>query len=213
MLFSAFDDQDTDIPNYSLVDLAKIVLAKPNDLCNRQYPYISPKQDSKDFRRGKKKVGLSWRSFKIDLSADKSIPLELLLKTLRNYDCDLVSLQYGDSKSDILAPTDGDHVTSLIEENIDLTQDLDGVLSIIVSCDLIITSSSSVAHIAGAVGARTILLLPFGIAKHWYWYAQDDQGNSLWYPSIRILGQSNGSSWEEPLAQLGNILNNESLVG
>jgi ADP-heptose:LPS heptosyltransferase len=101
----------------------------------------------------------------------------------------------------------------LIEENIDLTQDLDGVLSIIVSCDLIITSSSSVAHIAGAVGARTILLLPFGIAKHWYWYAQDDQGNSLWYPSIRILGQSNGSSWEEPLAQLGNILNNESLVG
>ena len=213
MLFSAFDDQDTDIPNYSLVDLAKLVLAKPNDLCNRQYPYISPKQDSKDFRRDKKKVGLSWRSFKIDLSADKSIPLELLLKTLRNYDCDLVSLQYGDSKSDILAATDGDHVTSLIEENIDLTQDLDGVLSIIVSCDLIITSSSSVAHIAGAVGTRTILLLPFGIAKHWYWYAQDDQGNSLWYPSIRILGQSNGSGWEEPLAQLGNILNNESLVG
>lgn len=213
MLFSALNDSEIDSANYSLVELAKIFLAKPNDLRNRRYPYIRSKPEPKSARRSKKKIGLSWRSFKIDLSADKSIPLELLLKTLQKFDFDLVSLQYGDAKSEILAAINGNRGTSLTEENIDMTQDLDGVLSIIDSCDLIITSSNSIAHIAGAVGVRTILLLPFGIAKHWYWYAQDGQGNSLWYPSIRILSQSNGSDWGEPLAQLGHILSQDSLTG
>lgn len=212
MLFSALNDSEVGSANYSLVELAKIFLAQPSDLRKRQYPFIRPKQELKIARRAKLRVGLSWRSFKIDLSADKSIPLEHLLKTLQEFDYDLVSLQYGDVKSEILSATNGDRVTSLTEENVDMTQDLDGVLSIIDSCDLIITSSNSVAHIAGAVGVRTILLLPSGIAKHWYWYAQDSQANSLWYPSIRILSQSNGSDWGEPLSQLRDILSLDPLT-
>jgi ADP-heptose:LPS heptosyltransferase len=75
--------------------------------------------------------------------------------------------------------------------------DIDGVLSIISACDLIITTSNSTAHLAGALGKETLLLTPYSVGKFWYW--QDIDGVSLWYPSVRVFPQTKQGDWVTPI--------------
>ena len=49
--------------------------------------------------------------------------------------------------------------------------------------DLVITVDTAVAHLAGAMGKPTWLLLPAGSA--WQWLR--DRDTSVWYDSFRIL--------------------------
>jgi hypothetical protein len=51
-------------------------------------------------------------------------------------------------------------------ESIDKWNDLDGLAALIAACDLVVTTSNTVAHLAGALGVRVLLMLPT-----WpYWY-------------------------------------------
>ena len=61
--------------------------------------------------------------------------------------------------------------------------------------DLIITVDTAVAHLAGALGRPTWLLLPF--IPEWRWLLERE--NSPWYPSFRLFRQENPGSWQELL--------------
>ena len=52
--------------------------------------------------------------------------------------------------------------------------------------DLVVTADSTVAHMAGALGVPTLLLLP--LAPDWRWMAGRD--DSPWYPGMRLLRQA-----------------------
>ena len=87
-------------------------------------------------------------------------------------------------------------------DNIDKFNDIDCLASLITSCDLIVTSSNATAHIAGALGVKTLLLAPFGKGKIWYWYEENQ--TSLWYPSIKVFNQLPNSSWENAVREIKN---------
>jgi Spore coat polysaccharide biosynthesis protein, predicted glycosyltransferase len=89
-------------------------------------------------------------------------------------------------------------------KNIDLFEDIDSLASIIKSCDVVITSSNSTAHLAGALGVNTFLLIPKSRGKLWYWTAVE--GKSYWYKSIKIFKQIKPNSWIEPLHDIANQL-------
>ena len=57
--------------------------------------------------------------------------------------------------------------------------------------DLIITVDTMTAHLAGAEGIPTILLLPY--ACDWRWGLEGDR--TPWYPSIRIFRQGEDREW------------------
>jgi len=57
--------------------------------------------------------------------------------------------------------------------------------------DLIITIDTAVAHLAGAMGKKTWLLLPYD--AEWRWQA--DREDSPWYPSMRIFRQPKRGDW------------------
>ncbi len=59
--------------------------------------------------------------------------------------------------------------------------------------DLLITVDTSVAHLAGALGVKTFMLLPY--CPDWRWFNDDKTTN--WYKSITIFKQKNPKSWEE----------------
>ena len=64
--------------------------------------------------------------------------------------------------------------------------------------DLIITADTMTAHLAGAEGIPTILLLPY--ACDWRWGLEGDRTN--WYPSIKIIRQGEDRQWEPVIERL-----------
>jgi tetratricopeptide (TPR) repeat protein len=68
--------------------------------------------------------------------------------------------------------------------------------------DLIITVDTSVAHLAGALGKPTWVLLPF--ASDWRWFL--DRDDSPWYPTVRLFRQPNFGNWKTVVENLGVAL-------
>ena len=66
--------------------------------------------------------------------------------------------------------------------------DLDGLANLIEACDVVLTTSNSTAHLAGALNQETINLVSFGGARIWYWL-NEVNGRSLWYPSVKLVEQ------------------------
>jgi len=59
-------------------------------------------------------------------------------------------------------------------------------------CDLVITSDTAIAHLAGALGARTFVAL-----KHlpdWRWLLTRE--DSPWYPNMRLFRQTSPGDWD-----------------
>ena len=85
-------------------------------------------------------------------------------------------------------------------DDIDHWNNVDGVVSLIDTCDFIITISNSNAHFAGALGKETYLLLPNGKGRLWYWMHENNM--SIWYPSIQVIEQQETGSWDEVIKRL-----------
>ena len=65
-------------------------------------------------------------------------------------------------------------------------------------CDLVITSDTAVAHLAGALGVKTWVAL-----KHvpdWRWFL--DRDDSPWYPSMRLFRQEFPGDWDGVFANM-----------
>jgi tetratricopeptide (TPR) repeat protein len=68
--------------------------------------------------------------------------------------------------------------------------------------DLVITVDTSVAHLAGAMGKTTWVLLPF--APDWRWLV--DREDSSWYPTMRLFRQPDFDNWKAVIENLGAAL-------
>ena len=64
--------------------------------------------------------------------------------------------------------------------------------------DAVVTVDTSVAHLAGALGVKTFLLLPY--APDWRWFNSDKE--TPWYKSVEIFRQKDHISWEEPINEI-----------
>jgi tetratricopeptide (TPR) repeat protein len=72
-------------------------------------------------------------------------------------------------------------------------------------CDLVITADTAVAHVAGAVGARTWLPLP--VTPDWRWLlARDD---TPWYPAMRLFRQTTRGDWTAVFAAMADQLSKD----
>ncbi|MCQ2743444.1 MAG: tetratricopeptide repeat protein [bacterium] len=64
--------------------------------------------------------------------------------------------------------------------------------------DLIVTVDTSVAHLSGALGKKTLLLLPY--VTDWRWF--DDTKTTPWYNSVEIFKQVDPISWEKTIEDI-----------
>ena len=63
--------------------------------------------------------------------------------------------------------------------------------------DLVISVDTSVAHLSGALGRPTWVLLPY--LPDWRWLLE--RVDSPWYSSVKLYRQAAASDWEPVLAQ------------
>jgi hypothetical protein len=93
-------------------------------------------------------------------------------------------------------PTDSTAANPTLSSN--LSFDTYSECADMLSClDCLVTTDTSVAHLAGSIGVRTILLLSCGADARW-----GIGYTTPWYPSISIIRQSVPSDWKAPIAAL-----------
>lgn len=145
--------------------------------------------------KGELLVGLSWSSTSPANGFMKSIPLETLAGALALPGVRLLSLQYGDTRSerDALRRATGLEVHA--DPQIDTFNDIDNLASLIAACDVVVSISNITAHLAGALGQPTWLLIDSRL--DWRWGLTDTE--SLWYPNARLFRQSAAGDWTTPL--------------
>lgn len=68
--------------------------------------------------------------------------------------------------------------------------------AIVANLDLVITVDTAVAHLAGALGRKVWVLLPFD--ADWRWLA--GRADSPWYPGMRLFRQATAGDWAGAVA-------------
>ncbi len=133
----------------------------------------------------KYKIGLSWKSFNNKFASDKSLNLKDLYEIFNLTNCDIFNLQYGDVEKEIYSFNNMAKNKLLNIKGLDLYNDFEGIASLLKSLDVFITISNSTAHLAGALGVKTILIKPENFAIFHYWNQKTD--STPWYNSIRLI--------------------------
>jgi len=126
-----------------------------------------------------KSIGLCWQGSPTNPNDHRrSLQPDELFKFLQKCDFELVGLQYGAGDTRINNP--GGCVSDFFD-----------LAALIEQLDLIITVDTSIAHLAGAMGKRVWVMLPF--APDWRWMTE--RSDTPWYPSMRLFRQVRPGDW------------------
>ena len=75
-----------------------------------------------------------------------------------------------------------DFADTLFNYDIDRYKAFFDTIAILRNIDVLVTIDTSVAHLAGVMGVRTLLLI--GYTSDWRWFDTDDK---VWYESVEII--------------------------
>ncbi len=153
-------------------------------------------------------LGISWRTFQPKLRTyyelTKSAPLAAFRELSLRPEVRLLDLQYGDTAAEREAfARDGGRLERF--EELDLFNDLDGLLAALEACDVVVTTSNVTAHLAGALGKRTLLVYLCANAPFHYW-VPNEAGRSRWYPSVEIVSAPGLDTWPRVLERARELL-------
>jgi tetratricopeptide (TPR) repeat protein len=149
------------------------------------------------------KVGIAWQGNpEYSHDRNRSIPLLHYAPLARLPGVCLISLQKGCGTEQLEA-------VSEVFPVIDLGSRLDhgdaafrDTAAIMKSLDLVITSDTAVAHLAGALGVPVWVALSY--AAEWRWLLERE--DSPWYPTMRLFRQTKLDDWEGVFARMAEEL-------
>jgi len=148
------------------------------------------------------KIGICWqgRSGKVDLG--RSFPLAALAGIAELPGVRLISLHKGSGETQLAGLPDGMSVKVLGDEFDAGPQAFLDTAAVIDSCDLVISSDTSIAHLAGALGKPCWIALKY--VPDWRWMM--DRPDSPWYPTVRLFRQSIPADWSAVFAAMESEL-------
>lgn len=168
-------------------------------------PYVSAPTAQREAWRARlgertaRRIGLTWSGAAAHRNdRQRSIALRALLPWLGT-GAEFISLQKEYRPEDKSMLEDAGARIRDVSANLGDFADTAGLIA---NLDLVITVDTSVAHLAGAMGAPTWLLLPFAPDYRWLLGRED----SPWYPTMRLWRQPAPGDWETPLRAIGAAL-------
>jgi len=156
-------------------------------------PYLTVPGASQPGMRGIASVGIVWRSSAFD--PVRNCPLEATL-ALKACGVQLASLQVGLSDEE-RATLRAHGIESHAGEDFYATAEAMLPLKAVVSVD------TAPAHLAGALGKRTLLLLNEPAAVRW----MQELADTPWYPTMRLLRKRASDPWEALISRATTELN------
>jgi len=176
---------------------APYFLGLDDPMKNVTFPYLrresKPVSEMNVIAQGKKKICIRWMGNpEFEYEQFRSVPLEKLLGLSKFGQLFSVQLEQGHipKNADVwdLAP---------------IIKSWSDTYDIFEESDLLITSCTSVAHLAGAMGARVIVLTP--ITSYITWQTKDLK----WYPdNVVVLHQMEYNNWDKTIDKLYEIMEN-----
>ena len=192
---------DFSIPLLSLPRIFKSRL----DTIPQTGPYLFPEPAKAEYWRrqfsgGKNfRVGIVWAgNLNNPKGRHRSCALPHFMPLANMPDVTLYGLQKGDAAEEIEKLRNQIQVTNLAES----LSDFSDTCAVISNLDLIISVDTAVAHLAGAMGKPTYLLL--SAPCDWRWLLCRD--DSPWYPTMTLFRQKRQGDWESVLKQVCSAL-------
>lgn len=145
------------------------------------------------------RIGINWQG-NPEHHADvyRSLPLSALEPLARRPEAELVSLQFGPGVEQLETCGFGDAIVRL-PQNLDTTGGaFVDTAAILQNLDLVITSDTALAHLAGALGVDVIVML--GKVPDWRWLLEGE--TTAWYPSMRLVRQTEMGRWDDVVEQV-----------
>jgi Flp pilus assembly protein TadD len=191
-------------------DLYCPLLSPPHLLGNKgaQVPYLTAEPDRVTQWRDRLgtngyRIGVAWQG-NPESAAERgrSVPLHHFMPLAQVPGVRLISLQKQHGLEQLHAMPAGLRIETL-GENFDHGPDaFIDTAAVMQSLDLVITSDTSVAHLAGALGCPVWVAL-----KHvpdWRWQLKGDR--IAWYPTMRLFRQTQRGDWEGVFARIAEQL-------
>ncbi|MCR5265894.1 MAG: tetratricopeptide repeat protein [Cyanobacteria bacterium RUI128] len=142
--------------------------------------------NKKYFQTDKLKVGLCWKAGGVGMRSaiNRTINIDYFKKLFELENVQFYSFQL----DDIFDATEKyPQITDLKSE----LQTFDDTASALVNLDLMISVDTSCLHLAGALGVKSYLLIPY--CSDWRWFENTE--TTEWYSSVRILKQQDRVHW------------------
>ena len=140
-------------------------------------------------------IGINWQGnpkAEKNYLKGRSIPLEAFAIISKNIDCKFLSLQKGFGSEQLETCSFKNRFIHCQNQVNEIWGFLE-MAAIIANCDLIITSDTSVAHLAAGLGKPTWCLLHY--APDWRWGMNGEK--TFWYPSMKLFRQQERNNWSE----------------
>jgi tetratricopeptide (TPR) repeat protein len=188
-----------------MMSLPGIFNSTPDTVPYSTEPYLTPDPSdvskwSAEIQRtpGRPLIGVMWRGQDNKLLHPRSITLGQLAPLL-DLPADFVSLQKDLPNADL------DALSNRRIQHFGVQQgDFADAAALIALCDAVVTIDTSIAHLAGALGKPTWIMLPY--SADWRWLR--DAARSVWYAgTTRLIRQSQFGDWTAPINQVTQELN------
>ena len=177
---------------------------QPSQHLVRYWSQMLPKQGDK------KRIGIAWQG-NPDHQADvfRSIPLKQFETLAELPNVELYSLQRGHG-AEQMSNWRGAQPLKQFGDNIDKSSGaFTDTAAIMQQLDLVITSDTSIAHLAGAIGVPTWIALNY--IPDWRWLL--GRSDSPWYPSVRLFRQPKTGDWTSVFNSIKQELTGTDLTG
>jgi len=194
-----------------ILSLPLALKIKINKIPNKTpYIYINEKKlydwNKKIGEKNKKRIGMVWKGSDVkdinnnkNLSTRKIVLKDLLEALPENFEYYSLQKEIDENEKYLLNIY---NVKDYMSEVSDFTD----TGSICKLMDIIISVDTSVAHLCGALGIETWLLLPYHCDWRWMMNEEDFK----WYPTIKYFKQNEDRNWGRVLKTIRNNLEKEN---
>ena len=170
--------------------------------------YLQPNQSRTDAWREKletppgRRIGIAWQgSSAYQHDGRRSIPLLNFEPLARREDLQLISLQQGEGAGQIEEMPWRDRILDLTSE-MDIDHAFADTLAVMASLDLVVTSDTAIAHLAGAAGIPVYVALCH--LPDWRWGLEGE--SSPWYDSMRLFRQDHPGDWTSVFQKISSAI-------
>ena len=135
------------------------------------------------------KVGICWQGSKNKIDYGRSFPLSLFEGISKIPNVELISLHKGEGEKQIKGIN---FDLTILDNNFDTGENaFVDTAAVMMNCDLVVTSDTAIAHLAGSLGCPTwVVLKKF---PDWRWMLE--RKDSPWYPNLTLYRQKQIDNW------------------